>query len=361
MEKHYEGVHHNQDVVFRDEFTSVGFAQVSYVILRDTRLSLGAKLVYQILLSYAMQKGECFPGQDRIADDIGINVRTVREHLTELKNFGLISYRKRGFARTNLYIIENPRSVYMDKDNPNKLSKDTLLACNFREKKFENHTRAFGEVDREGNPCNYDQMSPAWNRVSDEMPERKVLYHQQEEQKEEQQVKEQKVELTETERVRNVMAEAYQKNKEASAKKIQKDQAKITKRIDFAKLRNERKRSKIGFGVLEDFWSLAFQDVFDAPFGGWDLTAKSIVKQMLANYGGELVKKVFESVLYNWEGYSQRFKANGSPTVNWVWAYRDTLFPEIKTGKVIDGKRKTRKKDADEYQTSNRPAPDIGW
>ncbi len=46
-----------------------GFTQLPNRVLKDTRLSFGARLTYTVLLSYAWDKESCFPGQNKMAED----------------------------------------------------------------------------------------------------------------------------------------------------------------------------------------------------------------------------------------------------------------------------------------------------
>ena len=66
-----------------DVFTEGGFTQVPNAILRATEISQGAKLVYAMLLSYAWHNNECFPGQDRLAEDLSISRRLSLIHISE--------------------------------------------------------------------------------------------------------------------------------------------------------------------------------------------------------------------------------------------------------------------------------------
>ena len=54
-----------------DPVAAAGFTQVPNVILKSTDLSVGAKLTYALLLSYAWQKESCFPGQETLASRHG--------------------------------------------------------------------------------------------------------------------------------------------------------------------------------------------------------------------------------------------------------------------------------------------------
>ena len=96
----------DKTLVFEDRTLAQGFTQIPNAILRCPALSAGSRLLYAILLSYAWQDGECFPGQERLADDLGFkSTRGIRKLLVELKDVGLIQVIRRGRTRTNLYVI----------------------------------------------------------------------------------------------------------------------------------------------------------------------------------------------------------------------------------------------------------------
>src|ERR1044071_7105626 len=82
-----------------------GFTQVPNFILRDPNLSVGAKVAYAMFLSYAWHNDSCFPGQDRLAEDMGMTRPRVTQLIGELKAGGLITIQRRGQGNTNLYTI----------------------------------------------------------------------------------------------------------------------------------------------------------------------------------------------------------------------------------------------------------------
>jgi len=82
-----------------------GFTQVPNFILRDANLSVGAKVVYSMFLSYAWHNDSCFPGQERLAEDMGMSRSRVTELVTELEKAGLVTIQRRGQGKTNLYTI----------------------------------------------------------------------------------------------------------------------------------------------------------------------------------------------------------------------------------------------------------------
>jgi hypothetical protein len=88
-----------------DPIAQHGFTQLPNFILRDPNLSIGAKTTYALFLSYAWNNNLCFPGQDRLAKDIGMSIGSVNAFIKELEATGLIEITRRGQGKTNLYTI----------------------------------------------------------------------------------------------------------------------------------------------------------------------------------------------------------------------------------------------------------------
>jgi hypothetical protein len=88
-----------------DPVSAGGFTQVPNFLLRDSRLSMGAKLAYAMFLSYAWHNDRCFPGQERLAADMGMSVPSVSNFIAELSEHGFISIKRRGQGKTNLYTV----------------------------------------------------------------------------------------------------------------------------------------------------------------------------------------------------------------------------------------------------------------
>src|SRR4030081_224560 len=68
-----------------DVLTVKGFTQGPNRVLVSARLSPGAKLTYAMLLKYAWQNDYCFPGQERLAKDMGVTDRRGRTYLQEVE------------------------------------------------------------------------------------------------------------------------------------------------------------------------------------------------------------------------------------------------------------------------------------
>ena len=88
-----------------DIATQRGWTGVPNFILESKEISVGAKLIYAMLLKYARELDQCFPGQERLAQDMGNGERSVRRWLRELEKVGLISIKQRGQGRPNLYTV----------------------------------------------------------------------------------------------------------------------------------------------------------------------------------------------------------------------------------------------------------------
>ena len=88
-----------------DALSMNGFTQVPNAVLKSDDISSGAKLVYSLLLSYAWHNDYCFPGQDTLANDIGISRQSVNTHVKELEKKGFIKIKRLGQGRANLYEV----------------------------------------------------------------------------------------------------------------------------------------------------------------------------------------------------------------------------------------------------------------
>ena len=93
----------NIEIVAADPATRYGFTQVPNFMLTNKDISVGGKLAYAMLLKYAWGDDACFPGQQKLADDMGSGERSIRRYLEELETSGFLEVKQRGLGRTNLY------------------------------------------------------------------------------------------------------------------------------------------------------------------------------------------------------------------------------------------------------------------
>ena len=92
-----------------------GFTQLPNFILRNPELSPGAKATYALFLSYAWHNDRCFPGQETLAQALGMSIGSVNAYIKELESNSLIEITRRGQGKTNLYTIN---FVVQKKPNP---------------------------------------------------------------------------------------------------------------------------------------------------------------------------------------------------------------------------------------------------
>lgn len=111
--KHFQ----DRNLILRgaDIATLRGWTGVPNFILESDKISVGAKLTYAMLLKYAREMDECFPGQQRLAKDMGATDRSVRTWLKELEKFELIDVKQRGQGKPNLYTIHLKASFWRRK------------------------------------------------------------------------------------------------------------------------------------------------------------------------------------------------------------------------------------------------------
>src|SRR5438477_11514293 len=101
-------------IVVLNEALKHGFTQLPNYVLKEKRLSFGAKLTYAVLLSYAWQEESCFPGQERMAKDLSTSERSIRRFLIELKERGFIDWKQQGLNKPNIYYILDYQHLNME-------------------------------------------------------------------------------------------------------------------------------------------------------------------------------------------------------------------------------------------------------
>ena len=98
-------IERNMRINSADPIALHGFTQLPNFILRNPGLSAGAKTTYALFLSYAWHNDLCFPGQETLAQSLGMSVGSVNAYIKELEAVGLIEITRRGQGKTNLYTI----------------------------------------------------------------------------------------------------------------------------------------------------------------------------------------------------------------------------------------------------------------
>jgi hypothetical protein len=98
-----------QNIVLQgfDPISAGGFTQVPNYLLKDPDISANAKVVYSMLLSYAWNNSYVFPGQDRMAEDIGLSQPTIARSVKELEEKDWLEIQRRGQGKTNIYVLKH--------------------------------------------------------------------------------------------------------------------------------------------------------------------------------------------------------------------------------------------------------------
>jgi DNA-binding MarR family transcriptional regulator len=102
-------------VIVEDEALKHGFTQLPNYVLKNPKLSFGARLTYAVLLSYAWQEEFCFPAQEKLAEDLGVSRQSINKFLNELKAAKLVDWKRQGLNRPNIYrILDVNQSLHPD-------------------------------------------------------------------------------------------------------------------------------------------------------------------------------------------------------------------------------------------------------
>ena len=98
-------IERNIELATSDPVTLHGFTQVPNFLFKKSGLTMGAIVVYSKFLSYAWHNDFCFPGQQRLADDLDMGIASINRFIKELEEAKLIEITRRGQGHTNIYKI----------------------------------------------------------------------------------------------------------------------------------------------------------------------------------------------------------------------------------------------------------------
>jgi biotin operon repressor len=106
-----------QNIILKgfDPVSSGGFTQIPNLLLNDPKLSFSAKVVYSKLLSYAWHNAMVFPGQERMAKEIGSKRSTVNKAIKDLERSEWLEITRRGQGKTNLYVLKHTVTRHRDR------------------------------------------------------------------------------------------------------------------------------------------------------------------------------------------------------------------------------------------------------
>ena len=97
------------ELQFESVFRKTKFIQIENNFINNPNYNIYEKLVYMSLCTYAFQKNNCYPSHSTLAENLGINRRTVIRTLKSLEEKDAIIVIKRKFQSnrktSNLYIL----------------------------------------------------------------------------------------------------------------------------------------------------------------------------------------------------------------------------------------------------------------
>jgi len=74
---------------------------------------------------YAWQEGSYFSSQERMAREVGVSMRSVRNYIRELEDHGLLIVKQRGHGQTNRYFLPKyGPAKFADQDRSNLAGQD---------------------------------------------------------------------------------------------------------------------------------------------------------------------------------------------------------------------------------------------
>src|SRR5438046_3133629 len=88
-----------------DPVVADGFTQVPNFILKNDALTVGEKITFAMFLTYAWNNDRVFPGQERLAKDIGVTRQSVSTFIKALEKKGFLTIKRRGLGLTNIYTL----------------------------------------------------------------------------------------------------------------------------------------------------------------------------------------------------------------------------------------------------------------
>ena len=76
-------------------------------------------------MPYAWQEGSSFSSQERMAREVGVSIRSVRNYIRELEDHGLLIVKQRGHGQTNRYFLPKyGPAKFADQDRSNLAGQD---------------------------------------------------------------------------------------------------------------------------------------------------------------------------------------------------------------------------------------------
>jgi len=95
-----------ENLRFRQKWLNDGFIQISNRLLRNTTVSVGARVLYMLLMSRCFSKDFSYPGIETLRAELGVASNdTVYSYMKELTDNDWVTVKRRGQGKTNLYFL----------------------------------------------------------------------------------------------------------------------------------------------------------------------------------------------------------------------------------------------------------------
>lgn len=109
-----------EELAYDPELGPGYFIQIRTDFLRSPAFTPTAKVLYEVLLTYAGEGATAWPGQQRLAEHLGVTDRTIRTILQrELIPAGLVTVQRVGLNKTNRYHLHKLSTLPPTKDRKN--------------------------------------------------------------------------------------------------------------------------------------------------------------------------------------------------------------------------------------------------
>jgi len=303
-------------VIFASDLDWIGFVTIHACILFDSSLSHISCRLYCILVWYAQNKDFLFPGIDELCVDLGeVSKRTVRTALIELKESGLISVQSR--YNKIFYIVNSIGDKY---GKGKRLSRGALDDCNFKYEK----NNGISKIVRKCGCCEEEDDSFLQRDQKSEQVKETKKTERKKEKVLSKKVLSKKINIKEViDQIPDVLSDRNKKSREQTMlTAVQRDS-------NAPEGREAIKELKIFWGGV---WERDFSDI---PGDVWVGKQNTIVKSLLARYGFNDVKRLFQYVFDNWVDLRSRFKLNRNhaPTLGLISVYADNWIQEVYRGK----------------------------
>lgn len=316
------------------------FVKLEWCVLLDSELSLGARCLYAVIRLRCMNRGYTFAGEAVFSKDLGVNERTVRRYMNELKTRGLVETKRRGLAMTQITQPVGTDVVYPGWELPIRTGVSALLGHQCPHYQDTSVRSEVEEVEVEEEEVDL----PASQDPGPKNPEAEVV---------------QGPEADEAVKRMTSVDLAMERARMKTRKAIEDRMRKKKRRSDGR--RPDAKKERITAVDVEEW----FKDEVRREYGPelrqskWTLKEKANAKLLLEGYGPELVEKAIQHMVRDWRGLAERIRVTSAvPSIGILTGYRDTIFAEVQVGTV---RRKADPMSGEYDEGVAKESPTIGW